>query len=199
MRRTRMSSAREVYPPAMPDNSLATRASVVAASRALSGSLLATVTYYGFSWDGGSWDHGTHHNATMGVELTSADDTHFVACWGDAFGHFGLELLVGDAAHIFQTCLERRDFSGHTWWAPFAQTPASAELIWRDDHSDVGGSAPVALALTAGEHCVWVVAAQPVESDASSMSRGGYLLGMDEVIVTGERHFAESIGIASER
>ncbi len=111
----------------------------------------------------------------------------------------GLELHVGDTAQIFQTCLERRDFSGHPWWAPFAQTPASAELIWRDGHSDVGGSAPVALALTAGEHCVWVVAAQPVDSDASSMSRGGYLLGMDEVIVTGERHFAESIGIASER
>src|SRR6266852_3540352 len=85
----------------MPDCSAATRASVVAAARDLTGSVITNVTYYGFSFENEDWDCGQYHQATMGVELACSDGRQYVACWGDAFGHFGLELVAGAADDIF--------------------------------------------------------------------------------------------------
>jgi hypothetical protein len=112
----------------VPDNSSATRSSLSAAASRLTGSLVARVTYYGFSHWEEDWDHGQYHDATMGVELACPDGGRFVACWGDAFGHFGLELFVAAAEDVFGNSPETRDFSQHDWWAPFTRLPVTAEL-----------------------------------------------------------------------
>jgi hypothetical protein len=184
----------------MPDRSLATRSSVMAAARDLTGSLLAGVTYYGFPAGDEDWDHGRYHDATMGVELACRDGRRFVACWGDAFGHFGLELLAGTAGDTFGNSPQSRDFSAHPWWAPFARSAVSAQIIWRtgyidraQDEPDEPG--PVAITLSSGQHVVWVTAAEHADVVASPMSRGGFLLGMDAVLVTADQLFARSIGL----
>lgn len=96
----------------MPDRSQATSPSVLAAARALSGCRVLKVSYYGFSHWGEDWDHGLWHEATMGVELTTDAGATFLACWGDAFGHFGLELLAAPAGEIFENDPEPRDRVG---------------------------------------------------------------------------------------
>ena len=52
---------------------------MLAAAQGLSRAPLTTVTYYGLESDGRDWDHGTHHTATMGVELASTGGQRFVA------------------------------------------------------------------------------------------------------------------------
>jgi hypothetical protein len=160
----------------MPDRSSVTKADLDAACDQLSGAVLARVTYFGLMFDGDDWDYGTHHSATMGVELTTRQDERFVVCWGDAFGHFGLELLVAPAADVFTNHPASRDFSGHPWWLPFMEIPLAAEFVWRDGHLDTGQPGPVALVLAAGKHRAWIVAAAPMTVEASPMTRGGYLL-----------------------
>jgi hypothetical protein len=68
--------------------------------------------------------------------ITCPDGRQFVACWGDAFGHFGLELAAGTPADIFVNAPEGRDFSGHEWWMPFARSAVSARITWRIGHVD---------------------------------------------------------------
>jgi hypothetical protein len=174
----------------MPDNSSATRSSLSSAASRLTGSLVTRVTYYGFSHWGEDWDHGQYHDATMGVELACPDDRRFVACRGDAFGHFGLEFLVAAAGDVFGNSPESRDFSQHDWWAPFTRLPVTAELAWRTGYADSDAPAPVAVSQRCGQHCVWIAAA-----DRNDTSPSGFLLGMDAVLVTGDRAFAHSIGL----
>jgi len=186
----------------MPDCSAATRASVVAAARDLTGSVITNVTYYGFSFENEDWDCGQYHQATMGVELACSDGRQYVACWGDAFGHFGLELVAGAADDIFLNAPEGRDFSRHAWWVPFARSAVSARIIWRVGYVDRVASepdepAPVAVTLVCDQHLVWVAAAG--RGDNSPMSRGGFLLGTDDVLVTADRQFAHSIGLRGRR
>lgn len=188
----------------MPDASDATRSSVLAAAANLTGSLVTTVTYYGFPASSGmAWDHGRYHEAAMGVELTCSSGQRFVACWGDAFGHFGLELLASAADDVFQNRPDVRDFSVHPWWAPFARSAVSAGIIWRTGHVDrvedePDEPAPVAVTLASGQHLVWVAAAEAADAGTSPMSRGGFLLGADHVLVTADRQFAHTIGLVAE-
>lgn len=177
----------------MPDNSFTTRSSLSAAADDLTGSLVSGVTYYGFSFWGQDWDHGQYHDATMGVELACPDGRRFVACWGDAFGHFGLELIAAAAADVFGNSPESRDFSPHEWWAPFARRPVTADVAWRSGYADTDDPAPVAVSLSCGQHRVWIAAA--ARDDTSPASGSGFLLGMDAVLVTADRDFAQSIGL----
>ncbi|MGN6794023.1 MAG: hypothetical protein ACTHJW_16670 [Streptosporangiaceae bacterium] len=163
---------------------------------------MTKVTYHGFSAiSGRRWDHRRYHVATMGVELTCSDGQRFVTCWGDAFGHFGLELLAGTADDVFQNDPDSRDFSMHKWWAPFAQSRVSAGIVWRVGHVDrtdhePDEPAPVAVTLASDQHLVWVAAARASGAGTSPMARGGFVLGADEVLVTADRDFARSIGLA---
>jgi hypothetical protein len=184
----------------MPDRSVATRSSVMAAARGLTGSRVTEVTYYGFPAGDEDWDHGQYHDATMGVEFACPDGRRFIACWGDAFGHFGLELLAGTADNTFRNSPQSRDFSAHPWWAPFARSAVSTRIIWRvgyvdrtQDESDE--PAPVAITLSCGQHVVWLAAAERADAAASQMSRGGFLLGMDSVLVTADQQLARSVGL----
>jgi hypothetical protein len=136
----------------------------------------------------------------MGVELACPDGRRFVACWGDAFGHFGLELLAGTAGDVFGNSPQSRDFSAHRWWAPLARSAVSAQIIWRVGYVDrtedePDEAAPVAIALRCEQHVVWVAAACRADAATSLMSRGGFLLGMDAVVVTADQRFARSIGL----
>lgn len=188
----------------MPDASDATRSSVVAAAAKLTGSLVTTVTYYGFPASSGmAWDHGRYHEAAMGVELTCSSGQRFVACWGDAFGHFGLELLASAADDVFQNRPDIRDFSMHSWWAPFARSPVSAGIIWRTGHVDrvehePDEPTPVAVALASGQQLVWVAAGEAVGAGASPVSRDGFRLAADHVLVTADRQLARGLGLAAE-
>jgi hypothetical protein len=173
----------------------------MAAARDLTGSLVIEVVYYGFPAADEDWDHGQYHDATMGVELACPDGRRFVACWGDAFGRFGLELMAGTASDTFRNSPRSSDFSAHRWWAPFARSAVSAQIMWRDGYVDrtedePGGPAPVAITLSTGQHVVWVAAAEQTDVAAFSlMSRGGFLLGSDAELVTADQQFAGSIGL----
>lgn len=188
----------------MPDLSDASRTSVALAAASLSGQRLQRVTYWVLRHEREDWDAGTHHRTTMGVELLTSDGQHFTACWGDALGRFGLELLVCPAVAIFKNDPAPVDATGHPWWKSHQLAPITAELIWGtgyvDDtapgfHGELGGRAPVALLVTALDNPVWIAAAEAQPSSASDRVRGGHLLGSDAVLVTGDRSFAKSIGI----
>jgi hypothetical protein len=174
----------------MPDHSPVTRESYAEALANLRGHALSEVAYFGFSWFGSDWDEGSYHRASMGVELVRDDGRRFFAGWGDAFGHFGLELVDAAASEILHNQPERRDFSHHRWWRPFIHAPMAATAIWQSGHNDSDESAPVALELSTDDHRVWVVSAQKEEGlDAR------YLLGLDEVLVTADRSFAVDLGL----
>jgi hypothetical protein len=172
--------------------------SVLTACDRVSGASLSRVTYFGLESTGHAWDHGSYHEATMGVELATHDRGAVFVGWGDAWGHFGLEVRIADGLQAVGDHHERRDFSAHPWWAPFAGSTLAASLMWREGHVEDDGSAPVALVLISGQHAVWIASAVPIEDRASPMGRGGFLLGMDEVIVTGDRGFAETIGLFAD-
>ncbi len=81
-----------------------------------------------------------------------------------------------------------------------ARSAVSTQFIWRvgcvdrtQDEPDE--PAPVAITLSCGQHVVWLAAAERVDAAASLMSRGGFLLGMDSVLVTADQQFARSIGL----
>jgi hypothetical protein len=179
----------------VPDRSDATLDSVIAACDRLSGASLGKVTYFGLPSSDHDWDRGRYHEATMGVELVCQDRGTVFIGWGDAWGHFALEPRSKAAREVIADQYPERDFSAHPWWAPFAESTLTASLIWREGYVEDDGSAPVALALTDGRHTVWIAAAAPVEPGASPMAGGGFLFGMNEVIVSGNRGFAETLGI----
>ncbi len=119
---------------------------------------------------------------------------------GDAFGHFGLELLAESADNTFRNSPQCRDFSTHPWWAPFARSAVSTKIIWRVGYvnrtqDEPDEPAPVAITLSCEQHVVWLAAAERADAAVSLMSRGGFLLGMDSVLVTADQQFARSIGL----
>ena len=172
----------------MPDRSPVTFDSLQRAVDALAAQRLAQVTYLGTGLEPDDWDFGRYHLATMGVELVTQDGTRFLATWGDAFGRFGLELLVVDADQAVPEG-ERRPFSDHAWWQPFIRARMGVSLIWRTGHLDSDQPCPVALALTDDAHTLWVAVAE------ESTPGGRILVGMDQVLVTGDRGFAAELGL----
>src|SRR5215471_4393187 len=132
----------------------------------------------------------------MQVELHTTGGQTITACWGDAFGHFGLELIEALAGEIFDNEPEQRDFSRHRWWQPFMASSVHAALLWRSGSFESGLPAPVALKLSVTNARLWVAAAIPFDG-ASHMARGGLLLAMDHVLVTADATFAASIGLVA--
>jgi hypothetical protein len=73
-------------------------------------------------------------------------------------------------------------------------------VIWRVGYVDrtedeLDEPAPLAITLRCEQHVVWVAAAERADAAASLMSRGGFLLGMEAVLVTADQQFARSIGL----
>lgn len=177
----------------VPDRSQATDATIAEAVARLSGRRIERATYYLLPSEH-EYEHGSFHAATMGVELRLTDATTVVACWGDAFGHFGLEPQLARAADVFKNDPTAYDVSSHPWWRRFSSSPATARLIWRTGYVDRDDPAPVALQLATHRHSVWIFAAQQVKDDDAAAQRG-FLLGLDEVFVTADPSLASELGL----
>ncbi len=186
-----------VFPPV-------TRQSVTEAAADLTGRLINRVTYAGLRWTGEEWDYGHYHQAVMGVQLGCPDSTWFTVTWGSAFGDFGAELSRGaplqSGDHV-----ERRDFSAHPWWTPFAAVPVTARIIWRTGYctrtaQDPDQPAPLAVTLEHDGHLVWIVAAEKHrDTEPSSAYPAGYWLGADALLVTADQEFARTLGLRRKR
>lgn len=176
----------------MPDRSNVTRESLEAALLGIPTSPLASVRYYGFGMGlpGGQpidseWgdasdlgaDDAEHHFPAMGVELTFNDASAATVCWGDAFGHFGLEIVQEPAASVFRNSPASGDVTGHRWWAPLVGTILSAELHWATGFADGAEPAPLVLELSSGGFTLWLSASEYADD-------GTTLLGMDGVTVS---------------
>lgn len=176
----------------MPDRSAATRTSVTAALTTLQASPLEAVAYFGFPLGlpsgepvDSEWGDATepgandakHHEPAMGVELRFEDRSTVTVCWGDAFGHYGLELIEAPALNVFQNDPIRCDVSRHHWWAPLVGRVLSAELHWAAGFADAEEPAPLVLQLMSDRHALWLSAAE-LRDD------GEVLLGMDGVTVS---------------
>lgn len=162
----------------------------------MEGRPLASVTYYGFplaapgllpvdaAWgDVDPDDHSgriaRHHYPAMGVEFSFATGGPVTACWGDAFGHFGLEIWDATARDLFHNQPHIEDVSDHRWWAPWIGAPLRARLHWAPGYADSPEPAPLVLALTSTAGSLWLSAAE-VHDD------GRFLLGLDGVTVSPE-------------
>lgn len=180
----------------MPDLSRATQASIDTAVRAMEGRPLMSVNYYGFplatpgvlpvdaAWgDVDPDDHADrfarHHYPAMGVEFSFATGGPVTACWGDAFGHFGLEVLESAAPDVFHNQPHHEDVSSHPWWASWIGSPMRVRLHWATGYADSTKPAPLVLALTSTADSLWLSAAE-VHDD------GRFMLGLDGVTVSPE-------------
>ena len=76
------------------------------------------------------------------------------------------------------------------------RSPLTAEAIWQTGHVDRDEPAPVALRLTAAGHDVWIVVAEDYTREPHY---GRFLLGSDEVLVTGDTGFARELGLVGAR
>lgn len=169
------------------------------------GKRISRVLYYGLSYEAGEemdWDFGEWHWPVHGVELTMDDGTTYSALWGEAFGHFDLEVLPepmsirlrgagdSDGPRVWEV-------TDHpSWAAHVGDRVTAARIVWMpgepsDEQPWEERQAPIALQLSFSTGEVWVVAAEPM--DLRPPDR--FYLGQNEVIVVFTPEFAAHIGL----
>jgi hypothetical protein len=139
----------------MPDGSGLIEARDRRTLSALVGRRVASVVSYRLRCDpqdGVQWDFDQWHDPEMGVELVLDDGSVYSAIWGDAFGHFGLDLVPEPMRNLLISVGEPDgprvwEVTTHPRWASLLRQPIrDAELVWNGDAADEG-PVPVAIRL----------------------------------------------------
>jgi hypothetical protein len=183
----------------MPDGSGLTETRYRRSLSALVGRRLTSVVHYGLRYapqHGVQWDFDQWHHPEMGVELVLDDGSVYSAVWGDAFGHFDLELVCEPMRNLLVGVGEPDgprvwEVTTHPRWAALLGEPIrDAQLVWNDDAVDEG-PVPVAVRLRFSQGDVWLVAGEPVDWPPA----GRFYLAMDEVLVIFTRDLAGRLGL----
>ncbi|GAA1754473.1 hypothetical protein [Aeromicrobium alkaliterrae] len=167
----------------MPDRSIVTAESFQESVGALRSGALRAVRYF-CAVEHLGWDEGPQHVADMGVELDFGNRT-VVVSWGDAFGHFGLELQLTRGSELFKNNPTIFDVTHHDFWQPFVGGRLEATDIWRTGVVGATEPAPVAVNLRCRGQDLWVVAAEDRLYD-------GLWLGADSLMVTRDPSWVET-------
>lgn len=157
------------------------------------------VVYFGLRYDTDDpvdWDFDIWHHPEMAVELHLEDGARYSAVWGNAFGHFNVDLapepLSAWFPHIPDISEEFRswDATENRRWAAVVSDPVmDARLIWAEGW---GEQVPVAIHLSFPHGDVWIAAACPQDFPPT----GDFYIASDELIVVFDESMAHSIGVA---
>lgn len=158
----------------MPDSSDLTETALAASCRSLIGGVLAAVQYCDLehSVHDGSWDFDDWHSVEMGVEVELVDGRRFCAVWGDAFGHFNIELREQRLGEVLRLDSYRLvDMSAHPAWAPLMGRRVDGCDVLRGAITDRDW-APNALRLVLSDRTLWIYVAELADT-------GNFIVGMD--------------------